>query len=294
MFILRNKKIFIGISTVFVVVSLALIFIFGLNFGIDFKGGSLVEATYPNGRPSIELIQSSLSSGFENANIQNAGDNGIILKSRDLTEAERIRLFEDLTIDGQYLVNEDSFTSIGPSLGKEMTRKATSALVIVALCIILFIAYAFRKVSKPVSSWKYGIVAVITLIHDVLLTTGVFALLGRFAGVELDALFVVALLTVLGLSVNDTIVVFDRIRENLLMKKDESFESIVGNSISQTIIRSVGTSFSTIIVLVALVIWGPASTKYFALALAFGMFFGTYSSIFVASPLLVMLEKKES
>ena len=292
MWVVKNKKIFISISSVLVLLSIVSILVFGLNFGIDFKGGSLVEASYPDGRPSIEVIQGALSSDFANANIQTSGETGIILKSRDLTEGERVQLFKDLTIGGTYKITEDSFTSIGPSLGKEMTRKATMALIIVALCIILFIAYAFRKVSKQVSSWKYGIVAVIALIHDVTLTAGVFAILGHFIGFELDALFVVALLTVLGLSVNDTIVVFDRIRENLLVHKNDEFGAIVGDSLRQTVVRSLGTSISVIIVLVALVIWGPASTKYFALALAFGMFFGTYSSIFLASPMLVLLEKK--
>ena len=292
MWVVKNKKIFIGISSVLVLLSIVSIVVFGLNFGIDFKGGSLVEASYPDGRPSIEEIQGALSSDFANANIQTSGETGIILKSRDLTEGERVQLFKDLTIGGTYKITEDSFTSIGPSLGKEMTRKATMALIIVALCIILFIAYAFRKVSKQVSSWKYGIVAVIALIHDVTLTAGVFAILGHFIGFELDALFVVALLTVLGLSVNDTIVVFDRIRENLLVHKNDEFGAIVGDSLRQTVVRSLGTSISVIIVLLALVIWGPVSTRYFALALAFGMFFGTYSSIFLASPILVMLEKK--
>ena len=223
MWVVKNKKIFISISSVLVLLSIVSILVFGLNFGIDFKGGSLVEASYPDGRPSIEVIQGALSSDFANANIQTSGETGIILKSRDLTEGERVQLFKDLTIGGTYKITEDSFTSIGPSLGKEMTRKATMALIIVALCIILFIAYAFRKVSKQVSSWKYGVVAVIALIHDVTLTAGVFAILGHFIGFELDALFVVALLTVLGLSVNDTIVVFDRIRENLLVHKNDEF-----------------------------------------------------------------------
>ena len=163
------------------------------------------------------------------------------------------------------------------------------------LCTIVFIAWAFRGVSKPVQSWKYGIVAIVTLLHDILVPAGLFAILGRFVGAEVDALFIVALLTILGISINDTIVVFDRIRENLRFNEDkgrrEEFEEVVGRSITQTIARSINTSLTVVIVLAALYLLGPVVTKNFALTLIVGMIAGTYSSIFLASPLLVAWQK---
>jgi len=170
------------------------------------------------------------------------------------------------------------------------------ALILVLLAIIFFIAYAFRRVSEPVASWKYGVIAVATLIHDVLIASGVYAILSYSALSEIDSLFVVALLTILGLSVSDTIVVFDRIRENLRrnqeLKQVEPFETVVGRSLSQTIVRSLNTSLSVILCLVALAIFGPDSTRHFAIVLASGMFFGSYSSIFLASPLLVLVASR--
>jgi len=294
MFVIKYRKLFVSLSALMVIGGVVLVSVFGLNLGIDFTGGSLAEISYPDGRPDVVEINTSLAdAGYDFATVLPTEDNGVFVKSRDLTEVERIGIFEALSIGGEFPIEEKSFTSIGPSLGKELARKATWALIIVALAIILFIAYAFRGVSKPVSSWRYGFIAVIALIHDVILTSGVFVLISQFTGATADSLFVVALLTVLGLSVNDTIVVFDRVRENLRESKNKTFEEIVGGSLYQTIARSVNTSLSTIIVLVALFIFGQDSTKMFALTLAFGMLFGTYSSIFLASPLLVFMQPKE-
>lgn len=293
MWIVTKKKIFLLISFVLIVASIVFISVQGLNLGIDFVGGSLTEVSYPEGRPELVDIRSEITAaGFTNAIVQPVGDIGLSIKTQDLTEDERVTLFNALGV-GQVSV-EESFTSIGPSIGKELQSKAVTALIMVSIAIILFIAYVFRGVSKPISSWKYGAIAVVTLVHDVILTTGAFALIGLFTNAQIDSLFIVALLTVLGLSVNDTIVVFDRIRENLKENiSNKSFTQIVGMSLSQTYTRSINTSLSTIIVLVALVIWGPESTKMFALALSFGMFFGTYSSIFIASPLLVWVYERQ-
>jgi preprotein translocase subunit SecF len=190
---------------------------------------------------------------------------------------------------------EIQFTSIGPSIGAELMQKAWIAISLVVVLTVLFIAFAFRGVSKPVSSWKYGIVAIVTLLHDILLPTGLFAYLGYISGAEVDALFIVALLTILGISINDTIVVFDRIRENLRLneerRKHEEFAEVVERSIKQTIARSINTSVTVIIVLLSLYFFGPEATKNFALTLTVGMIAGTYSSIFLASPLLVVWEK---
>lgn len=292
MFIIKNKFVFISISAVLVATSIALVAIFGLKLGIDFKGGALTEVAYPNGRPAISEIQDNVRSlGFGESVIQEAGENGVIIKSRDLSEAERLSLMKTLSKNGSVSVTEKTFTSIGPSVGAELARKSIVAIILVALAIILFIAFAFRKVSEPVSSWKYGLIAVVTLIHDITIPSGVFALLSHYAGAEVDTLFVVALLTVLGLSVSDTIVVFDRIRENLKFSPEPTFAETVGKSISQTFTRSINTSLTVILALLALFFFGPETTKYFALVLVTGMFFGTYSSIFVASPILVLVEE---
>jgi len=295
MFIIKHKKIFIGISVLLVLLSITSICVFGLKIGIDFKGGALSEVEYKSVRP----IQADLNPALEALNygpisLQPTGDLSYIVKSRDLTEAEHSQLLTTLSQNGQSALEEKSFNSIGPSVGKELTRKAILSIVLVSLVLICFIAFAFRKVSKPVSSWKYGIIAIASLLHDVLIPVGIFAFLSHTFGVEIDSLFIVAVLTILGLSVSDTIVIFDRIRENLRNRVGNDFKETVGTSLNQSFVRSICTSLTVILVLLALVFFGPESTKYFALMLAFGMFFGTYSSIFLASPLLVLTEELQN
>lgn len=298
MFIIKNKKIFIYISAVLVALSLFSIVFFGFNVGIDFKGGALLEVSYDIVRPSHEELATKLESlNLGSVLIQPTGEMGFIIKSRDLIEEEHKSILETLSMDGKNKLTEVSFNSIGPSVGRELTKKAIIAIILVSLAIILFIAYVFRKVSEPVSSWKYGLIAVVTLLHDVLIPSGIFVIISKYSGAELDTLFVVAVLTILGLSVSDTIVIFDRIRENLNMNKENrvvmSFGETVGKSLTQSFARSIATSLTVILVLVSLVLFGPVSTKYFALMLAAGMFFGTYSSIFLASSLLVLVEEKQ-
>ena len=294
MFVIKHKKIFIGISIALVVLSILSVAFFHLLIGIDFKGGAEVEVDYISGRPAQADLDTAVQKlDIGSVLIQPTGDVGYIVKSRDLNDEEHTVLLKTLSLDGQYPLSEKSFNSIGPTVGQQLTRKAIVALVLVSLAIIIFIAYAFRKVSKPVSSWRYGIIAVITLLHDVIIPIGLFSLLSHYYGAEVDTLFVVAVLTVLGLSVSDTIVVFDRIRENLKKHTSsvkENFDEIVGKSLEQSYVRSIATSLTVILVLLSLFFFGPVSTKYFALMLVAGMFFGTYSSIFLASPLLVLTE----
>lgn len=274
--------------------SIVSLFVFPLKIGIDFKGGALTEVLYKNGRPAqAELDALFKKINFNSVLIQPTGDSGYIVKSPDLSEAEHALLLRTLSQDGKSPLEEKSFNSIGPSVGRELTRKAFIAILLVSLGIVLFIAFAFRKVSKPVSSWKYGLMAVVSLLHDVIIPIGIFTILGHFYGAEVDTLFVVAALTILGLSVSDTIVIFDRIRENLRNKIAENFSETVGRSLDQSYMRSIFTSLTVIIVLLSLFFFGPESTKYFALMLTAGMFFGTYSSIFLASPLLVLIEEKQ-
>ena len=301
MFIMKYKKIFVSISIGLVILSFVTLFSFGLNVGIDFKGGTLMEVTYKSIRPSQESFDASLVAlDFGSITLQPTGELGYIVKSRSLNDVEHAELLAVLSQNSlgknSDVLTETSFNSIGPSVGRELARKAIIAIILISLVIIGFIALAFRKVSKPVVSWKYGLIAIITLLHDVAIPVGLFAALSYFYGVELDTLFVVAVLTILGLSVSDTIVIFDRIRENLkneVRKSGETFSDIVGKSLEQSFVRSIATSFTVILVLIALFVFGPSTTKYFALMLMTGMFFGTYSSIFLASPLLVLVEEHQ-
>jgi preprotein translocase subunit SecF len=295
MFIINNKKIFIGISLVLVILSISLLFIFPPKIGIDFKGGALTEVVYKNARPTQVDIEGALkNTELGSVLIQPTGDLGYIIKSRDINETEHNLLLKTLSLDGKNALDEKSFNSIGPSIGRELTSKAIMAIILVSIGIICFIAFAFRKVSKPVSSWKYGLMAVVSLLHDVTIPIGLFAILSHYYGAEIDTLFVVAILTILGLSVSDTIVIFDRIRENLRHQATVAkinFNEIVGKSLEQSFVRSISTSMTVILVLLALFFFGPESTRYFSLMLVVGMFFGTYSSIFLASPLLVWINE---
>lgn len=295
MFIIKNKKIFIGISLALVTLSIISVSVFGLNIGIDFKGGALTEVSYEADRPSQEELAKPLEAlDFGLIVLQPTGEKDYIVKSRDLNEAEHSQLLTTLSGEGKLAMQEVNFNSIGPSVGRELTRKAIVAIILVSLAIICFIAFAFRKVSKPVSSWRYGFIAIISLLHDVIIPVGLFSILSHYFGAEVDTLFVVAVLTILGLSVSDTIVIFDRVRENLstqLKSSKENFGEIVGKSLEQSFVRSISTSLTVILVLLALFFFGPVSTKYFSLMLVTGMFFGTYSSIFLASPLLVLVQE---
>ena len=297
MFIIKYKKIFIGISAALVVLSFISLFVFGLNIGIDFKGGALTEVVYKTERPTQATLSQPLALlNFGSILLQPTGALGYIVKTRVLSDPAHALLLKTLSQDKKDTLTELSFSSIGPSVGQELTRKAILAIILISLAIICFIAFAFRQVSKPISSWKYGIIAIVTLLHDVAIPVGLFVVLSHYYGAELDTLFVVAVLTILGLSVSDTIVIFDRIRENLkgeanVAKAD--FGEIVGRSLEQSYVRSICTSLTVILVLLALLFFGPVSTRYFALMLTAGMFFGTYSSIFLASPLLVLLEERQ-
>lgn len=291
MFIINHKKIFVSISAALVLLSIISISVFKLPLGIDFKGGALVEATYTDVRPDVVVINEALQKNqkFASAVVQPEGEKNIIVRTKDLTEGDRQELFSTLSQTGTVEIN--NYTSIGPSVGRELKSKMITSIILVSIIIILFIAYAFRNVSRPVKSWKYGVIAITTLLHDIIIPTGIFAILTSFYHTEVDTLFVVALLTVIGLSISDTIVVFDRIRENLKNNKFNSFAETVGQSINQVYTRSINTSLTVIVVLIALSVFGPSTTRIFALMMTAGMICGTYSSIFLASPLLVWLNE---
>jgi preprotein translocase subunit SecF len=292
--IAKNLKYFFILPALLTVAAVLAIGMWSLRPGIDLSGGSLLQVSYQSALPTVsEVQQVAAPLNLGEIRVQSTGQSGYIIRTRALTNDEKNSLESALSTLGA--VHEDQFTSIGPVIGQELLQKAWIAIALVVLCIVAFIAFAFRGVSKPVASWKYGIVAVVTLLFDVLIPIGVFAALGHFTGAEVDTLFIVALLTIMGISINDKIVVFDRVRENLRRNADrnkrENFDEVVGRSITQTVARSINTSLTVVIVLLALYFFGPASTKVFALTLTVGMIVGTYSSIFFAAPLLVAWEK---
>lgn len=297
--VIKYRVVWFVISGVLIASSIASLFVWGLKFGIDFTGGSIQEISWNEPRPDAPSISSVFrSQGVEDVIIQNSGDKETILRFKDVSEDQHAKLLSALETKfaakdatGAKALEEKSFSSIGPSIGNEMKTKSIYAIVMVLLAIILYVAWAFRKVSRPVVSWKYGVAAVIALVHDVFIPIGFFSILGHFFGYEIDILFVTALLTVLGFSVHDTIVVFDRIRENLL-KRDGEFGEIVNYSVNQTFVRSINTSLTVMMVLLAVFFFGGASVKNFVLTLIIGVFFGTYSSIFIASPILVEWQKR--
>ena len=302
MFVVKYRKIFYSISLLFVVCSILAVSVWGLSLGIDFKGGSSMEFSYTEQRPTVDVVKSQIDTLKFTPSITGlytivpTGEKGYVLKLRTVTEPERSILVS--TISSSTPTNKVEFkkiNSIGPTLGAEAEKKAVTSLILVILFIVLYLTFAFRKVSNPVSSWKYGIISIVALCHDVIIPTGIFAILGHFlVGFEVDTLFVTAILVILGFSIHDTIVVFDRVRENLknnrVDKGGKSFEEIVGMSIKQTFIRSINTSLTTLLAILVVYLIGPVATKNFALTLLFGIFFGTYSSIFIASNLLVTVE----
>ena len=293
MFVVTYRKIFYAISSILVVASLVGIGLWGFNVGIDFKGGSILEVSYPGTRPTMEAVNPELAKlGLGDYSLRPTGTDGYALRMKEITPAEKSTVEAALSGNGASPLVEKQFSSIGPVLGQESQNKAFMAIALVILAIVLFIAFAFRTVSRPVSSWVYGIVAIVALIHDVIVPTGVFVFLGHFHGVEIDTLFVTALLVILGFSIHDTIVVFDRVRENLKhAPAKKTFEHIVGESISQTFTRSINTSLTVLLSLLVLYFVGPDATRNFVLALLVGIVAGTYSSIFIGSPLLVTIER---
>lgn len=292
MFVIKYKNFFLGFSVVLTAIAVAAIFIFGIKAGIDFTGGSLLEVEYSAVRPDQSVVKDQLkNAGFADATVQQTGDKGFIIRTKSLDEKGHSVLKGAISSDAANAPAEKRFTSIGPIIGNELRAKAWVAVLSVILAIVLYIAFAFRKVSAPVSSSKYGIIAIMALLHDVLVPLGVLAFLSHYAGVEADVLFITALLTILGFSVHDTIVVFDRVRENLKLKISSDFAKTVGLSINQTLVRSINTSLTVVLVLSMLLLFGPQSTYYFSLILLIGIISGTYSSIFIASPLLVVVEE---
>lgn len=288
-----HKKIWLSFSGLLVLASISVLVFWGLNLGIDFQGGSLFEIDFPGGNISSDEIRKTFEEfGVLGITVQKAGETGFLIRAPQISPENHQKILEKFKENHQE-VEEKRFENVGPVVGSELKKKALIAVILAAIFIIFYLSWAFRRTSEIISSWKMGVAAVIALIHDILIVTGIFVVLGRYLNVSIDAYFVTALLTVLGFSVHDTIVVFDRIRENLYKSGgDESFENVINRGVNETLIRSINTSLTTLFVLLATILFGGESIRFFVLALVLGIIIGTYSSIFVASPILVLWHKR--
>jgi len=290
--IIEKRNWFLGFSAVLVVISIAAIVVFGFHAGIDLRGGTQWEISVSGASDEGAVLSAMKEISNKEVSVKRSGDGSFFVRLPSVSEEEHQLYLVELT-KRFGTTEEKSFSSIGPAIGSELRDKSIRAIIFVLLGISLYVAWAFRKISRPIKSWKYGVVTLISLFHDAVIPAGMLAVLGHFLGVEMDTNSIVALLVVIGFSVHDTIVVFDRIRENILLMRGKSFSlgEVIDKSIKETMVRSVNTSLTLIIVLVALMIFGPHSLFYFVLTILVGTVFGTYSSIFIASPLLYVWER---
>lgn len=293
--VIKYKSVFLGFSAILILASIVALATLGLKTGIDFKGGTMWQVKQISGATAMNevALKDFLNTTLEDKNFVMfpADDGSYLIRMSAISEVTHQQYLQELRSKFG-TVEEGQFQSIGATIGKELLNKALWAIVYVILGISLYVTYAFRKVSYPVKSWKYGVITLFTLFHDVIVPAGFFAILGWKFGVEIDTNFIVALLVVMGFSVHDTIVVFDRIRENVLNHGGNTkFSDIVNKSVNQTFARSINTSLTVMIALFAMYFFGPATLQYFILTLIIGIATGTYSSIFVASPLLTISQK---
>lgn len=295
--IIKYKYIFLSVSGIFILASVISVSVFGFNLGIDFVGGTLwqIKATNNKQQATNDNIKDFFENDFKEKNISvyPAEGESFLIRLNHLSEEKHREYFQflDNKLGG---IEELSYETIGPTIGRELRNKAIKAVILVLLGISLYVIYAFRKSSALIKSWKYGLIVLLTLFHDIIIPTGLLAFLGWKLGIELDTQFIVALLVIMGFSVHDTIVVFDRIREGLLTSRGKSdIQQVVNDSVNQTIARSINTSLTLIFSLVALFFFGPISLKYFILIMLVGTIVGVYSSIFVASPLLFLMRDRQ-
>lgn len=296
MFIVKHRGFFFWLIGIIVGASLISIAYFGLPRSIEFTGGSLIEVSYPGERPALEVARERVEAiALGTISIRESGENGYLIRTPLLTPEAHTAVLEGLSQNGTYELTELRFNSIGPALGSELATKAFWALGAVILTIVLYIAWTFRKVSHPVPSWGYGLIAIAMLVLDIIVPAGFFAAYAHFTGAQVDALFVVALLALLGYCVNDVIVIFDRIREHLKHNAEtrlhEAFSVTVGKSIDETMGRSINTGVTVVLALLALALVGGESTRDFALVMIVGVAAGTFSSITRSAPLLIPIAK---
>ncbi len=281
---LKYSRIHYIFSAVLILLSIYALSAFGLRLGIDFLGGSILEVEFEN-RPANPVIEEKLKDlNLGEIIIQPSGERGVIIRTKEINEEVHQEIIFRLSEISK--IEERQFESIGPTIGREL-RQRTMLLVIVSLiALLLYIAIAFGKVSRPLSSWQYGIISIIALGFDVLITLGLFAFWGKFYNAQFSIPIITAVLTILGYTINDKVIVFDRVRENLLKSRVLNFTELVEQSLNQTVFRSLSTGICTLLVLSAIFLFGGETLKYFSLTLIVGIVVGTYSSLFLASPLL--------
>jgi preprotein translocase subunit SecF len=297
MWIIKYTKIWLILGLVLIIVSIASIAVFGLRLGPDFVGGRTLDwEIISRSDLSSEDLKQALIDNAQKPRSVTKKDNVFKIELDPINEEEYTNLKEAISlkydtedISKADIIKERSNVLISSTVGEELKNRAVIAIIVVLITIIIFMTYVFRGVSYPVPSRFYGFTAIIALVHDIIIPTAIFAYLSSRGILQIDILFIIALLSILGSSVNDTIVVFDRVRENVRKYGGDKFEETVGKSIDQSLARSVNTSLTLLVVLGGIFLYGGTSVQYFALALFLGIFFGTYSSIFIASPLLVVL-----
>jgi len=283
---IKYRKVYFILSGITILGSLVCLIIFNLNLGIDFTGGSILEVEYKADRPSNQIIRDKLANlDLGEIYIQPSGEQGVILRMKDISEDTHQEVVQKLNETGE--LEERRFEAIGPTIGRELKQKTKIVVILSLLAIVLYIAWAFRRVSRPVSSWQYGIASLFCLTHDILIPLGILSVLGKFYGVQINIPVICALLTVIGYAINNVVVVYDRIRENILRFGKLEFTEITNSSINQTLTRQINTSLTTLFPLFFIFFWGGETLKYFALTLILGITVGLYSSIFLAIPILV-------
>jgi preprotein translocase subunit SecF len=292
MYIIKHRSLFFWITGVMLAAAIGAILVWGLPLGIDFTGGSLMQVEYPAGRPALTDIQKQTALvSVGTVSVRAFGENAISIRTRTMTPAEHEAMLT--AVSGTASTTELAYTSVGPALGGQFTNKALWAIFAVILVIVLYIAFAFRHVSRPVPSWGYGLTVVAMLAIDLIVPAGFYAAFCHFTGAEVDSLFIVALLALLGYCVNDVIVIFDRIREHLARNEKlglkESFEDTIGKSINETMTRSINTALTVALALIVLIFLGAPATREFALVMLVGVVAGTFSSICRSAPLLIPL-----
>ena len=272
-------------------------FVYGYKTGIDFAGGTILELQISEPKNSVATdVSSAIISAYKTVTnldvaAQAEGDNRYFVRSAQINNEQKNNLIIALQANFS-VVNELRFETVDPTIGADVVRKAVLAVILAIIGILFYIAYAFRRVPGQVGAWRFGSAAVLALAHDVLILLGLYAIVSHFWGAEIDGMFITALLTLVGFSVHDTIVTFDRVRENLRRRAGEDLVTLLNDSIVETIVRSINTSFTLFLVLVAMFFFGGPTLKYFTLAMIIGVVVGTYSSVFIASPLLLIGYKK--
>lgn len=290
--IVKRRYLYFAISLLVIIPGMLALIVWGFPLAIDFTGGSLLDIRFDTGTvpPSSDILQLYAEYGFTDAQVQTAEGNSLIIRSKSMDEATRADIVSEMERRFNTTITVQRFDSVGPSVGQEVATRAAGAVGLAALGIMAYITYAFRGVQH---AFRYGVSAILAMLHDVAVVVGVEAILGHFLGWEVDALFLTALLTVIGFSVHDSIVVFDRIRENANIYRRLPYETVVNHSIVQTLDRSINTQLTVMLTLLSLALFGGVTIRHFVIILLVGVFSGTYSSIFNAAPILVVWENRE-